>query len=187
MAVDKEMKSFLQHITEVFDKPYKWRGGNVAKGSITPKNQGMLEEYIFKTSDGGTIEVTANHFWVESDWKMAGVMIKETGHTIAIEFMKRDTQYGYPTHDMTGEGDAMRILATVLDIIKSIIKKHEPITLIFSADKGQDNRKTGTKEPTGRAGAYGAIVKRFAGKMGYKSDRDENKQASRVRWQLTKK
>jgi hypothetical protein len=86
---------------------------------------------------------------------------------------------------MTGEGDAMRIMATVLDIIKSIIKKHEPMTLIFSADKGQDNRKTRTKEPTGRAGAYGAIVKRFAGKMGYKSDtKDSNR---KVEWQLTKK
>ena len=180
------MKPFKQYITEVFDKPYKWRGGNVAKGSITPDNKNAIEKYTFKTSDGGTIEVIANHFWIESDWKMAGVTIKETGHTIIIEFVKRDAQYGHSTHDMTGEGDAMRILATVLDIIKSIIKKHKPMTLIFSANKGQDNRKTGTKEPTGRARAYGAIVKRFAGKVGYKSDRDD-KQASIVRWQLTKK
>ena len=47
------MKSFKEYITEVFDKPYKWSGGNVAKGSISPKNQGIPEEYRFKTSDGG--------------------------------------------------------------------------------------------------------------------------------------
>ena len=170
------MKTFKQYITEVFDKPYKWSGGNVAKGSISPKNQGIPEEYRFKTSDGGTIEVTANHFWIELDRKMAGVTIKEAGHTIAIEFVK--TTKGKSTYELTGEGDAMRILATVLDIIKSIIKKHEPMTILFSADKGG-------KEKGGRAGAYGAIVKRFAGKMGYKSDRDD-KQTS-VRWQLTKK
>ena len=170
------MKSFKEYITEVFDKPYKWSGGNVAKGSISPKNQGIPEEYRFKTSDGGTIEVTANHFWIELDRKMAGVTIKEAGHTIAIEFVK--TTKGKSTYELTGEGDAMRILATVLDIIKSIIKKHEPMTILFSADKGG-------KKKGGRAGAYGAIVKRFAGKMGYKSDRDD-KQTS-VRWQLTKK
>ena len=170
------MKSFKEYITEVFDKPYKWSGGNVAKGSISPKNQGIPEEYRFKTSDGGTIEVPANHFWLELDRKMAGVTIKEAGHTIAIEFVK--TTKGKSTYELTGEGDAMRILATVLDIIKSIIKKHEPMTILFSADKGG-------KKKGGRAGAYGAIVKRFAGKMGYKSDRDD-KQTS-VRWQLTKK
>ena len=59
------------------------------------------------------------------------------------------------------------------------------MTIIFSADKGQDNRKTGTKEKTGRAGAYGAIVKRFAGKMGYKSDTKDS--TKKVEWQLTKK
>ena len=172
------MKSLKQHITEVFDKPYKWSGGHVAKGSISPKNQGITEPYWFKTSDGGEVEVMANHFWIDLDRKMAGVTIKKAGHTIAIEFIKRDAQYGHPTYDMTGEGDAMRILATVLDIIKSIIKKHEPMTILFSADKGG-------KKKGGRAGAYGAIVKRFAGKLGYKSDRDD-KQTS-VRWQLTKK
>ena len=171
------MKTFKQHITELFDEPYKWRGGGmVAVGDITPKIPGIPEEYEFKTSDGGTIEVTANHFWIELDRKMAGITIKEAGHTIAIEFVK--TTKGKSTYELTGEGDAMRILATVLDIIKSIIKKHEPMTILFSADKGG-------KKKGGRAGAYGAIVKRFAGKLGYKSDRDD-KQTS-VRWQLTKK
>ena len=174
------MKSFKQYILEAFDKPYKWSGGSVAKGSITPKNDGVPEEYRFKTSDGGTIEVNANHFWRESNKQFGGLKVKKTGHLVGIEFVKNNA------YRMTGEGDAMRILATVLDIIKSIIKKHKPMTLIFSANKGQDNRKTGTKEPTGRARAYGAIVKRFAGKVGYKSDRDD-KQASIVRWQLTKK
>jgi hypothetical protein len=174
------VKSFKQYITEVFDKPYKWSGGNVAKGSITPVVYGGVpEDYTFKTSDGGLIEVTANHFWNDVGSQLGGMKIKKTGHTIAIEFAKNDT------YDMTGEGDAMRIMATVLDIIKSIIKKHEPMTLIFSADKSQDKSDRSGREKTGRAGAYGAIVKRFAGKMGYKSDtKDSNR---KVEWQLTKK
>ena len=164
------MKSFRQYITEVFDKPYKWRGGSVAKGSITPDNKNAIEEYTFKTSDGGTIEFTANHFWGLRNY---------TGHTIAIEFIKRDAQYGHPTYDMTGEGDAIRIMATVLDIIKSIIKKHEPMMITFSADKIEGSKKTG------RAGAYGAIVKRFAGKLGYKSDAKDS--VDRTDWKLVKK
>ena len=84
---------------------------------------------------------------------------------------------------MTGEGDAMRILATVLDIIKFIIKKHEPMIIKFGADKKQF---IGNKEKkTGRAGAYAAMVKRFAGKLGYKS---QVQQASdETKWQLIKK
>ena len=169
------MKSFKQYITEVFDKPYKWRGsGSVAKGSITPDNDNAIEEYTFKTSDGGTIEFTANHFW-GNPWGIPNY----TGHTVAIEFVKRDAQYGHPTYDMTGEGDAMRIMATVLDIIKSIIKKHKPMTITFMADKIEGSKKTG------RAGAYGAIVKRFAGKMGYKSDTENS--VDRTEWMLIKK
>ena len=176
------MKSFKQYITEVFDKPYKWSGGSVKKGSIgtCPKcYSSRPEDYRFFTSDSGKIELTANHHWIEWDRQMAGLKIKEVGHTIAIEFVKNDS------YEMTGEGDAMRIMATVLDIMKSIIKKHEPMTLIFSADKGQDNRKTKTKEKTGRVGAYGAIVKRFAGTMGYKSETYDTGRS--INWQLTKK
>ena len=46
------MKSFKQYITEVFDKPYKWRGGRLAKGVIAPNNDGIPEDYVFKTCEG---------------------------------------------------------------------------------------------------------------------------------------
>ena len=166
------MKSFKQYITEVFDKPYKWSGGNVAKGSITPENDGVPEDYTFRTSDGGSIEVTANHFWIDLDRQLGGMKIKKTGHTIAIEFSK-DGSYG-----MSGEGDAMRIMATVLDIIEAIIKKHEPAMLYFSGDKDD-------KEKGGRVGAYKAIIKRFAGKAGYESVTKEY--SNKVSFQLVKK
>jgi len=174
------MKSFHQYITEVFDKPYKWSGGSFAKGSITPKNDAKSEPYWFKTSDGGKVEVIANHFWVGNlDKKLAGIVVKKEGHAIGIEFVKDDR------YVLTGEGDAMRILATVLDITKAIIKKHEPSTIYFSADKSQDKSDRSGREKTGRAKAYAAIVKRFAGKVGYKSSTSED--AGQVRWQLTKK
>jgi hypothetical protein len=176
-----------ESITEVFDKPYKWRiaSGRVAVGDITLDNDGFEEYYVFKTSDGGTIEFIAHHWWYGTDARDRSLMgldkIKKDGHLIAIEFVKRDAQFDYSTYDMTGEGDAIRIMATVLDIIKSIIKKHEPMTLVFSADK-KDEKIVGN---TGRAKAYGAMVRRFASRLGYKSEvKDSTKE---TKWQLTKK
>ena len=173
------MISFLHYITEVFDKPYNWSGGHVAKGSITPENDGVPEDYTFRTADGDAIEVTANHFWIDVGRQLGRMKIKKTGHTIAIEFSKNGS-YG-----MSGEGDAMRIMATVLDIMKSVIKKHEPMTLTFSADKTQDTAGHRGREKTGRAKAYGAIVKRFADKVGYKPDTKDSSKT--VEWLLTKK
>ncbi len=178
--MDISMKSFYQYITEVFDNPYKWRGGNVAKGSITPKNSGIPEDYVFKTSDGGLIELTASHFWMTTGTRIPygpGVFtVEKEGHAVGIEFVKK--MQGKPTYDMTGEGDAMRILATVLDIIKAIIKKHIPTTLYFSGDK--DGKEKGS-----RVGAYKAIIKRFAGKAGYESITKEY--SDKVNFQLVKK
>ena len=177
------MKSFTQYITEVFDKPYKWRGGHdVAVGDITPDNDGVMDDYAFKTSDGGTIEFTAHHWWYGTDTKGGSLTglgkIKKDGHLVAIEFVKRDAQFDSPTYDMTGEGDAMRIMATVLDIINAIIKKHEPAMLYFSGNKHE-------REKGGRVGAYKAIIKRFAGKAGYESITKEY--SNKVSFQLVKK
>ena len=173
------MKSFYQYITEVFDNPYKWRGGNVAKGSITPKTSGIRENYVFKTADGGRIELTASHFWRAAGLKFSDIpdmTAEKEGHAVAIAFSKENA--GETTFDMTGEGDEFRILATVLDIINAIIKKHVPALLYFSGDKDG-------KEKGGRAGAYKAIIKRFAGKAGYESITKEY--SDKVSFQLVKK
>ncbi len=175
------MISFKQYITEVFDKPYKWSGGRVAKGSITSENDGVPEDYAFKTSDGGLIELTASHFWMPAGEKLSFMSVAKEGHAVGIEFVKRSykgTNKDRSTYGMTGEGDAMRIMATVLDIIKSIIKKHEPAMLYFSGDKDD-------KEKGGRVGAYKAIIKRFAGKAGYKSITKED--GDKASFQLVKK
>jgi len=180
------MKSFKHYITEVFDNPYKWRGGHVAKGSITPNNDGIPEDYAFKTSDGGLIELTASHFWMPAGEKLSFMTVEKEGHAVGIEFVKRThkgTNKDRSTYSMTGEGDAMRILATVLDIINDIIKKHEPAMLYCSGDKG--GKGIERKGESGRVGAYTAIVKRFAGKAGYTSITQDTK--DKVNFQLVKK
>jgi len=173
------MKSFYQYITEVFDNPYKWRGGNVAKGSITPKTSGIRENYVFKTADGGRIELTASHFWRAAGLKFSDIpdmTAEKEGHAVAIAFSKENA--GETTFDMTGEGDEFRILATVLDIINAIIKKHVPAILYFSGHKDD-------KEKGGRVSAYKAIIKRFVSKAGYESITKEY--SDKVSFQLVKK
>jgi uncharacterized protein (DUF2267 family) len=76
--------------------------------------------------------------------------------------------------DVTGEGDAQRIFATVIGMIKEFVKKEKPDELNFAAHKPDwmtelphDHPKR-SKEMTSREKLYKRLVKRYAGQMGYK-------------------
>lgn len=55
------------------------------------------------------------------------------------------------THEMTGKGDAARVMATVINAINIFIQKYKPQYLVFSA-----------KSTGGRASAYTAMIRRVA-------------------------
>jgi hypothetical protein len=55
------------------------------------------------------------------------------------------------THEMTGKGDAGRVMATVIKAINIYANKYKPPYLAFSA-----------KSSGGRAGAYTAMIRRHA-------------------------
>ena len=55
------------------------------------------------------------------------------------------------THEMTGKGDAGRVMATVIKAINIYANKYKPPYLAFSAKSGG-----------GRAGAYTAMIRRYA-------------------------
>lgn len=59
------------------------------------------------------------------------------------------------SYDMTGKGDAARVMATVINAINIYLKKYKPDYVFFSA-----------KTTGGRASAYTAMIKRIAD--GYK-------------------
>jgi len=83
--------------------------------------------------------------------------------------------------DMTGEGDAMRIFATVIDIIKDFSKKEKPQEMSFSAVKpdwfeielGDKPNVTSSREKL-----YKRMVKRFAPRMGYNYQVDTRRGAT---------
>ena len=66
--------------------------------------------------------------------------------------------------DVTGEGDAQRIFATVLSAIQQFIKIENPKRIKFSAAK-----QTGEMTPNAsRTNLYNKLVKRYANSWGYR-------------------
>ena len=69
---------------------------------------------------------------------------------------------------VTGDGDAMRIFASVIAIIKDFTKKEKPQQLAFSADKPAWAVDAGKGQKGSREKLYKKLVQRYAGRMGYK-------------------
>lgn len=86
-------------------------------------------------ADGRTISI---HFTPEADGTLTDVAFTRGG-----------------SYDLTGKGDAARVMTTVINAISIFLVKYKPPYLIFSA-------KTGG----GRASAYAAMIRRLA--RGYK-------------------
>ena len=75
-----------------------------------------------------------------------------------IEFHRNHSQ------EVTGEGDAQRVFATVLGAIQQFIKKQQPERVRFSATKDdEDNSQSRTK-------LYDRLVQRYASSWGYSVD-----------------
>jgi len=157
------MKSFKQHIIELFDKPYKWRKmGKIDVSKVDPAPK--MVSYYFKTDDGREITVDVGHL------KLKGK------HKAVIEFTDETNDFSF---DLTGKGDSFRVMSTILDAVKDTIETTNPELINFSADKKEGWRGTGAQDKrkeTGRAKLYKTMVKRFASKLGYTSkDKDDGK------------
>lgn len=87
----------------------------------------------------------------DADGRIIGISFTPVGDGNATEVVF--TRGG--THEMTGKGDAARVMATVINAINIFIQKYKPPYLVFSA-----------KSTGGRASAYTAMIKRVA--RGYK-------------------
>jgi len=126
-------------ITEAFDKPYAF---NWSRG-----DHGDYDVFV-KLPDGSPLNIAFNR---EGDdgWHVAF----DRGHS----------------QEITGEGDAQRIFATVLTSIQQFILKENPDRLYFSASKqvepGQNSES--------RANLYSRMVKRYASSLGYDSVTDD--------------
>lgn len=140
-------------IKEAFDQPYpiKWEKGD----------HGDLDA-LAKLPDGSPLSIMFNQ---QKD---------DDGEEITqVEFYRNNSQ------EVTGEGDAQRIFATVLTAIQQYIKKRKPLRLTFAASKETDPTiyyEPGQPQPNpeSRAKLYDRLVQRYSKAWGYRAFRADN-------------
>jgi GNAT superfamily N-acetyltransferase len=121
------------NVNEAFDRPYAFKWQRGDHGDW---------DISVKLPDGSPLEIAFNH---EGDnvWQVAF----DRGHS----------------QELTGEGDAQRIFATVLSSIQQFIIKQDPDRLYFSASKDVESGQN----PESRAKLYERLVRRYASALGY--------------------
>jgi len=114
-----------EELTELFDPktsfPLEW------SERYSDKGEAHAEAY---DADGRVIHIS---FTPSADLQVVEIVFSRGG-----------------VHDMTGKGDAARVLATVINAISIYLQKYKPFYVAFSAES------TG-----GRASAYAAMIKRL--------------------------
>jgi len=128
-------------IQEAFDQPYKlkWEKGDY----------GDVDAYA-KLPDGNYLSIMFNKGYNQD---------KEEAWS--VEFFRNNSQ------EVTGEGDAQRVFATVLGAIQTFIKKYKPNRIIFSASKEVEPGQNAQS----RARLYDSLVQRYARAWGFRAFR----------------
>jgi hypothetical protein len=149
-----------QDISEAFNQPYKTKSEKSEHGDV---------DMLAKLPDGSNLSIMFNQEYGD-----------EGEEVVQVEFYRNNSQ------DVTGEGDAQRIFATVLDSIQKYIKKYKPQRLSFSASKEVDMDADNVEKfnPESRAKLYDRLVQRYARAWGYRAFRADN--GSIVRYELSR-
>jgi hypothetical protein len=141
------------NVNEGFDQPYplKWEKGE--HGDV---------DALATLSDGTYLSIMFNN---QQD--------NEGEEIVQVEFYRNNSQ------EVTGEGDAMRVFATVLTAIQQYVKKYNPARLTFSASKQVDPTvyyEPGQPQPNpeSRAKLYDRLVQRYTKAWGYRAFRADN-------------
>ena len=140
--------SHVGQLEAAFDKPYRFRKHELYKGYFV---------YRFIADDKSEIDVFFKENEISEDESSWTVNFERGGKTPA-----------------TGEGDAMRIFSTVIEVLKDFTKKEKPQELVFSAEKPAWRANLHHKDPKrskdmgSREKLYKKLVQRYAGRMGYK-------------------
>ena len=147
------VETMYQNIDEGFDQPYpiKWEKG--MHGDI---------DALARLPDGTNLSIMFN----KQD------NIKPDDKTWMVEFYRNNSQ------EVTGEGDAQKVFATVLSAIQQFIVKYKPLKIYFSASKlldpsinyGPDDV---VPNPESRAKLYDRLVQRYAKAWGYRAFRGD--------------
>lgn len=154
-----KMKTFSDFIDlqESLNNPYP---------AVLKKDGRQGYRSIVKLDDGGTLNIDIEgdeHIddYDELDWE--------------INFQRNGQQ------SVTGEGDALRIMATVMDVIAQFIKKENPKYMNLSAAKTQGSNRKGMQ---GREKLYARLIRKTVGTK-YSVDSDTG--SSGTVWYIKRK
>ena len=145
-------------LRESFNRPYKFTKRTLYKGYIV---------YRFVPDDKTEVDVMFKEDEISDD---------ESVWNVSFERNMRQ--------DMTGEGEAMRIFATVINVIRDFSKSEKPQELAFSAVKPDwFEIELGDKPnvKSSREKLYKRMVKRFAPSMGFNFKVDARRGATDYR------
>jgi predicted transcriptional regulator len=140
-----------QGVVEAFDQPYKGKW---------EKSESDSHDMLVRLPDGTNLSIMFNN---------------EGNDEYQVEFYRNNSQ------ELTGEGDAQRIFATVLNAIQKFVKKRQPWRLIFSASKSVEPGQN----PQSRARLYDRLVGRYANDWGYESYSEDH--GDQITYEITKK
>ena len=142
------------NVNEVFDQPYKlkWEKGD----------HGDVDAYT-QLPDGNYLSIMFNKEYNQ-----------DNEEAWSVEFYRNNSQ------EITGEGDAQRVFATVLGAIQTFIKKYKPNRIIFSASKEVEPGQNAQS----RANLYDRLVQRYAKSWGFKAFRADT--GNKVYYELSK-
>lgn len=159
--------SFKEFITEVFNQPYSWSW--IKRDILTDKRYGTFIEVeaAFKAKDGS--KVVTN---------ISGSAPLGSPLDVSINFDRNGSQR------VTESGDAFRIFSTVMDVIQSFLKEHDPQLIRFFAS---EYKAEYGEAPSGRSKLYSAMVTKFAAKNGYTFEIKKHKSDGTTEFILQKK
>jgi hypothetical protein len=140
---------------EAFDQPYKlkWEAGDY--GDV---------DAIARMDDGNYLSIMFNKGFSQDTKEEAW----------SVEFYRNNSQ------EVTGEGDAQRVFATVLSAIQTFIKKYKPNKVYFSASKEVEQGQNAQS----RASLYDTLVQRYARSWGFRAFRADT--GNKVMYELTR-
>ena len=148
-----------QGVAEAFDNPYKTKIEKSDYGDV---------DMLAKLPDGTNLSIMFNNQG-DDEWQ--------------VEFYRNNSQ------EVTGEGDAQRVFATVLASMQKFIKKYKPWRLTFSATKLLDptiyyEPDQPVPNPESRAKLYNRLVQRYATAWGYEEYAEDH--GDQITYELTR-
>ena len=152
-----DMRDFFKTQQPLNTAPIKPINTGPTIATVTRQNDSLEEAFDqpydirWSTGEFGDVDAYAE---LDDDSGLEIAFLDQQHNSWMVEFTRDSST------EITGEGDAYKVFATVLTAMRQFIDKRKPAKLNFSAEKNED--------PTGsRASLYDKLIKRYLGGTGY--------------------